>query len=63
MVIITGENLRQAEIINALGQQMLSKKGTDNELQIDMAALPVGVYIVTITDGDGRKCVRKVVKE
>ena len=63
MVIITDENLRQAEVINMLGQQVLSVEGRGNELQIDMAALPAGVYFVTITDDDGRKCVRKVAKE
>ena len=62
-VTITGENLRQAEIINALGQQVLSVQGEGNELQINMATLPTGVYFVTITNDEGRKCVRKVVKE
>ena len=63
MVTITGENLQQAEIINLLGQQMLSVQGKGNELRIDMAALSAGVYFVTITNEEGRKCVRKVVKE
>lgn len=30
---------------------------------IDMAALPAGVYFVAVTDEEGRKCVRKVVRE
>ena len=62
LVTITGENLRQAEVVNMLGQQVLSVQGEGNELQIDMAALPAGVYFVTITDDEGRKCVRKVAK-
>ena len=32
-------------------------------LQIDIANLPAGVYFVNIMDEEGRKCVRKVVKE
>lgn len=63
MVIVTGDNLRQAEVINMLGQQVLSVQGRGNELQIDMAGLPAGIYFVAITNEEGRKCVRKVVKE
>jgi hypothetical protein len=45
------------------GQQVLSVQGKGNELRIDMAALPAGVYFVTVTNEEGQKCVRKVVKE
>ena len=63
LVTIAGENLRQAEVLNMLGQQVLSVQGEGNELRIDMAALPAGVYFFNVTDDEGRKCVRKVVKE
>ncbi len=63
IVTIAGENLRQAEVLNMLGQQVLSVQGEGNELRIDMAALPAGVYFVNVTNDEGRKCVRKVVKE
>ena len=63
LVTIAGENLRQAEVLNMLGQQVLSVQGEGNELRIDMAALPAGVYFVNVTNDEGRKCVRKVVKE
>ena len=63
LVTIAGENLQKAEVINLLGQKVLSTQGEDNELRIDMAALPAGVYFVNITDGEGRRCVRKLVKE
>jgi hypothetical protein len=46
-----------------LGRQVLSVQGEGNEIKINMAALPAGLYFVTITDDEGRKCVRKVVKE
>ena len=62
-ITILGENLRQAEVLNMLGQQVLSVQGEGNELRIDMAALPAGVYFVNVTNEEGRKCVRKVVKE
>ena len=63
MVTVTGENLRQAEVFNMLGQQVLSIKSEGNELRINMAELPAGIYFVNVTDSEGRKCVRKVVKE
>ena len=63
LVTITGDNLQQAEVLNMLGQQVLSVQGEGNELRIDMAALPAGVYFVNVTDNEGRRCVRKVVKE
>lgn len=63
MVTIIGDNLHQAEVVNMLGQQVLCKLCKGNELQIDMTALPAGIYFVNITDELGRKCVHKVVKE
>jgi hypothetical protein len=30
---------------------------------VDISALPAGVYFVNLTDAEGRKCVKKVVKE
>jgi len=63
LVTVTGENLRQAEVFNMLGQQMLSIKSEGNELRINMAELPAGVYFVNVTEESGKKCVRKVVKE
>ena len=62
-VTITGLNLKQAEVFNALGQRVTMVKGKDETLQIDMANLPTGVYFVNVTGEEGRKCVRKVVKE
>ena len=60
---VTGKNLKSAEVLNALGQRVATAKGKGETLQIDIAKLPTGVYFVNITDEDGRKCVRKVVKE
>ena len=63
LVTIMGESLRRAEVVNMLGQQVLSVKKHGNELQINMEAVPAGIYFVAITNEEGRKCVRKVVKE
>lgn len=62
-VTLKGENLRQAVVVNLLGQQMLSVQGKGDELGLDIAALPAGVYFVTVTNEEGRMCVCKVVKK
>lgn len=60
---VTGKDLKAAEVINTLGQHMTTVQGKGETLQIDIANLPAGVYFINITDEEGRKCVRKVVKE
>ena len=62
-VTITGQDLRSAEVFNTLGQCVATVKGEDEQMTVDISNLPAGVYFVNITDGEGRKCVRKVVKE
>ena len=62
-VTITGKDLRQAEVINTLGQRVATATGQGETLQADLGGLPAGVYFVNVTDGGGRKCVRMVVKE
>ena len=63
LVTITGKDLKQAEVFNALGQRVATAKGEGERMTVDISALPAGVYMVNITDKDGRKCVKKVVKE
>ena len=62
-VVVTGENLLHAEAVNVLGQRVAAAKGEGETLQLDLSHLPAGVYFVSVTDDEGRKCVRKVVKE
>lgn len=62
-VVITCPNLHQAEVINAFGQCVAKAKGEGERLTIDLSTLPTGIYFVNITDKEGRKCVKKVVKE
>ncbi len=62
-VTITGQDLRSAEVFNTLGQRVASVQGEGERMTMDISALPAGVYFVNVTDKDGRKCVRKVVKK
>ena len=63
LVTVTGKDLRQAEVINMLGQRVATARGKGETLQIDITDLPAGIYFVNVTDAEGRKCVKKVVKE
>ena len=63
LVQVFGQGLKQAEVTNALGQRVVTAKGEGDQMTIDIAHLPTGLYFVCITDEQGRKCVRKVVKE
>ena len=62
-VTITGQYLKSAEVFNTLGQRVATATGEGDNLSVDLSGQPAGVYFVNITDKEGRKCVRKVVKE
>ena len=62
-VTIMGQDLKTAEVFNTLGQCVTTAKGKGERITLDISDLPSGIYFVNITDGEGRKCVRKVVKE
>lgn len=63
LVTISGLNLRQAEVVNTLGQRVAIVHGEGNQLSFDIGGLPAGIYFINVTDEEGRKCLRKVVKE
>ena len=63
IVTVTGENLRQAVVVNMLGQQVLILQDKGNELNIDITSQPQGIYFVNVTDKHGRKCTRKILKK
>ena len=62
-VTITGQDLKSAEVFNTLGQRVASATGEGEGIMVDLSGLPASVYFVNITDKEGRKCVRKVVKQ
>lgn len=62
-VAIMGKKLRHAKVANMLGQQVISVSGDGDELQIDMVNLPSGVYFIEIADAEGKRYVKKVMKE
>ena len=60
--VIKGDSLQQVEVYNLLGQFIASMKAEGNILLIDLSSRPAGVYLVSVTDTEGRRCVKKVVK-
>ena len=62
-VVIEGIEAAEVQIFNTIGQCVASATGKGEPFTIDISNLPTGVYFVNVTDGEGRKCVKKVVKE
>ena len=61
-----GPNLQHIEVVNMLGQVVLTKdyrQNDNNRQNFDICRQPSGVYFIAITDEKGHRCVRKVVKE
>lgn len=63
LVSIAGSNLRRIEVYNTLGQRIITQQVNGNLATINLNNQPTGVYFVTVTDTEGRRCVKKVVKQ
>jgi len=59
MMYVDAENLQKVEVLNLYGQRVQCQESS----AIDLFGLSAGVYVVRITDREGRVEVRKVVKE
>jgi hypothetical protein len=59
---VSGEDVREVEVYNALGQQILTQLVNGGTANIDLESQPAGVYFVNVTDQNGKRCVKKVVK-
>jgi len=63
LFIVIGKELKSAEVYNTLGQHIATTQGEGNQLMVDLSDQQTGIYFVNVTDKEGRKCVRKVVKQ
>ena len=61
-IVVKGENLKQIEIYDVAGQSVSSLKASDN-MVIDLSSQPAGIYFINVTNTEGKKCLRKVVKQ
>ena len=62
MVTVTGAGIREVEIHNLLGQRVAIMEGHDAEsLTVSLEGLPEGVYLVSVSLADGKRCEKKLV--
>ena len=59
---LQGEGIQQVRLITVAGACIYESAVKDNELVIDMASLPRGLYFLSVQTAEGT-CVRKVVKQ
>ena len=59
---VMGENLRLIEVFNALGQRVTTLHPAGDHSTFDLSSQLAGVYLINVTDQNGKRCVKKVVK-
>jgi hypothetical protein len=57
------QNISKIQIMNIIGQEVLSKSMNTNQSQVDMSQLPSGTYLVRVTAENNLVKVIKVVKQ
>ncbi|MBR4391523.1 MAG: T9SS type A sorting domain-containing protein [Bacteroidales bacterium] len=62
-VTVSGDGIAKAEVFNLLGQPIATQQADNGTVILDLEGLPQGIYLVNVTDKQGRKCVKKIVKE
>lgn len=63
-IVVSGDRLHEVEIYNFTGQKVASYRIAEAEnFVIDMSGMPSGFYLVNVTSGNGKRHVKKVVKE
>ena len=63
IVTITGKDLSSIEVLNIMGQTILKSEYSGDNAIIDLTGQPVGIYFFNITNKQGDKCTKKIVKE
>ena len=63
VVLVKGENLKQVEVYNVVGQSVMNRIVEGDAVTIDLNGLPSGLYFVHVLDQNGACCVRKLLKQ
>lgn len=63
LVTIKGDHLLRAEVFNILGQKVASDENLNGQLTLDIGNLPPGVYLVSVTNSEGKTYAEKIVKQ
>ena len=62
-VTLSGVKLREVTVYNTLGQFVLTKKEDADTMTLDLTGQPSGCYFISVTDQNGQRCVKKIVKQ
>ena len=62
-VTLSGVKLREVTVYNTLGQLVLTKKEDADTMTLDLTGQPSGCYFISVTDQNGQRCVKKIVKQ
>jgi len=60
---VRGVGLASVEVYNTLGQHVLTMQANGSAATIDLANQPAGLYFINVTDDEGKRCVKKVVRQ
>lgn len=63
LVTVTSEDLSKIKVLNITGQTVLKLNCSGDNAIIDLTGQPAGIYFFNITDKQGNKCTRKIVKK
>ena len=62
LISVMGDNIRQIDIFNTLGQHVITQLADGDRTTINLNKQPAGLYFISVTDTNGRRCVKKVTK-
>jgi tetratricopeptide (TPR) repeat protein len=63
IVRVTGKQLERIEIINVMGQRIISHYvGGEDSIYIDLGNVPSGIYFISVMDKVGNSCVKRLIK-
>lgn len=63
LIIVKGVAMRQVEVYNLMGQQLISQTVVGEECEIEVGSLLPGIYFVRVESEDGRIFTEKFVKK
>jgi hypothetical protein len=63
LVSVMGDNIRQIDIFNTLGQHVITLLADGDRTTINLNKQPAGLFFVSVTDKEGKCWVKKVVKQ
>lgn len=63
MVTVSGGDLQGIEVYAPLGQLVMRQLPRNDNVTFDLTGQPAGIYLIRITNHDGKRCVKKVVKQ